>query len=339
MNNINISTWFLNNPMTGIGRYLIEILSRWPKDIIKIEPHIKFLQRSPCFYLWEQSILPVLLQKELLWSPHNTGPILYKNQVVTLHDILPIEHPGWCSLRYSSWYKFIIPKLLSNVKHIITDSKYSAYRIKKIFGISENKITFIPLGVERKFYPRISDDDNVLINKDIQCEKYILSLASFASHKNLERLLYAWQQASKKLPSDIWLILAGNISEKMPHKLPVRTRFIGKVNEDVLPILYSNALLFVFVSLYEGFGLPPLEAMACGAPVLTSNVTSLPEITGNAALQVDPYCIDAITNGIVKMILDKSLREEYSYRGLKRIKKFDWKKTAEDTLKVINRFT
>ncbi|MBC7323609.1 MAG: glycosyltransferase family 4 protein, partial [Acetomicrobium sp.] len=159
--------------------------------------------------------------------------------------------------------------------------------------------------------------------------------------KNLQRLLEAWSVVCSNLPQDVWLVVAGakgkdiifkNTSLK---KLPPRVYMPGHVPDEHLPALYSGAIALVYVSLYEGFGLPPLEAMACGTPVLISNVTSLPEVVGDAALMVDPYDVDAIAEGIKRLVEDDNLRKELSQKGLARAKLFSWDRTAEVTWSVL----
>ncbi|HPU78519.1 MAG TPA: glycosyltransferase family 1 protein, partial [Thermosynergistes sp.] len=159
--------------------------------------------------------------------------------------------------------------------------------------------------------------------------------------KNLQRLLEAWCVICQKLPQDVWLVVAGAKGRESIFRdasfndLPPKVYMAGHVPDEHLPALYSGALFFAYVSLYEGFGFPPLEAMACGTPVLTSNVTSIPEVVGDAALMVDPYDVEAIADGIKRLVEDSSLRAELSRRGIARAKMFTWDKTAELTWKVL----
>jgi glycosyltransferase involved in cell wall biosynthesis len=167
---------------------------------------------------------------------------------------------------------------------------------------------------------------------------YLLYVGNRKPHKNIDRLLKAFAQS--KLSDDLKLVMSGEpdidtatlIKEL---KLEDRVVFVGLIDDDKLPEFYRGAVAFIFPSLYEGFGLPPLEAMACGTPVLTSNVTSIPEVVGDAALMVDPYDVEAIASGIKRLVEDSQLRKELSQKGIARAKLFSWDKTAELTWKVL----
>jgi hypothetical protein len=147
--------------------------------------------------------------------------------------------------------------------------------------------------------------------------------------------------AQRELPDDVWLVVAGGEEKGRVfkyagiQKLPPRVHLTGRVADEFLPALYSGALAFVFPSLYEGFGLPPLEAMACGTPVLASNVTAMPEVVGDAGLLVDPYDVEAIAHGIRRLVEDTALSEELRKKGLERAKRFTWERTAELTWAVL----
>jgi glycosyltransferase involved in cell wall biosynthesis len=278
----------------------------------------------------------------MLWSPTASGPLAVKNQIVTIHDIAYIEHPEWFNHWYAKWYQFVIPRLALRVKKIITVSEFSKTRLIEMTKISPDKIVVIPNGIDERFKPcSTSEVDNTRKALGIPSLYYILSLCSLEPRKNIYRLLRAWQDVHKNLPEDIWLVLAGAKGHMLVfknlsfNKLPPRVHFTGYVSDKFLPSLYSGAIAFVYVSLYEGFGLPPLEAMACGTPVLTSNVTSLPEVVNDAALMVNPYDTEAIGCGIVRLVENVDLRKELIGKALKRAKNFTWDITAELTQKVL----
>ena len=161
---------------------------------------------------------------------------------------------------------------------------------------------------------------------------FVLYVGNIKPHKNIERLIDAFGRARSQCPDDLKLIIIGDEISKYPalrqsvhkHKLDKHVRFLGFQPMETLAAFYRLARAFVFPSLYEGFGLPPLEAMACGAPVVTSNVSSLPEVAGGAALLVDPYDADAIADGIVRAVTDEALRADLIARGQERARSFSW---------------
>jgi glycosyltransferase involved in cell wall biosynthesis len=342
MRKIILNARCLLSPMTGVQRYTSCILNNLAAaNLVDIRTPCKKFSNGYLGHFWEQCILPAKCNKELLFSPANTGPIFYKNQVITIHDITPLEHPEWYSKNFAKAYSFLIPKIAKTVKHIITVSEYSARRIANIIGIDEKKISAIPLGVDSSFFNSTGDteNNNLLAKFKLTGKKYILSLSSISPRKNIKRLLEAWSQALLFLPEDINLVLVGDelsVSSSYDFgKIPDRVYFLGRIEDCHLPTLYANSLMFIFVSLCEGFGLPILEAMACKTPVITSNITSMIEVGGDAALLVDPYDVKNIAAGITKVATDENLRQKLIADGLARASNFTWEKTATMTIKVL----
>ena len=331
----------LNQRITGVQRYTIELLSRWDNPLKKITPSKKF-SSGPAGHFWEQVILPGIIKNAFLFSPSNTGPLAVKKQVVTIHDLVPLDHPEWLNPRFVAWYRFLIPRLVRKVRRIITISNFTRQRLLKQTKVAPDKIVVIPNGVNTKFSPRPAKDIKKIRKVlKIPTEHYILSLGSIEPRKNLHCLLKAWSQVQNELPSDIWLVVAGAKGNTLVFKnisfdrLPPRVWFTGHVRDEYLPALYSGATAFVYVSIYEGFGLPPLEAMASGTPTLTGNITALPEVVSNAAVTVNPFDPDAIAWGIKRLIEDGTLRENLRLKGIQRAKIFSWDTTADMTLQVL----
>lgn len=323
--------------ITGVQRYVYEI-----EKFIDTED-VKSIYSPPAFnsgmmgYVWEQLVLPIFA-RGVLWSPANIGPIIYKNQILTIHDISPIEHPEWFSKKYVFMTKLILPLLSVRVRHIITVSEYSKERIVKCLKIRPEKISVIPLGVDSRFIV-IKEQEKAAIKKKLNLpNRFVLSLGSVEPRKNIQTLLASWQQWDDR-PLDLKLVIAGG-SSKIFSNMNLRDSpddviFTGRIDEEDLPSLYAAAEIFVYPSLYEGFGLPPLEAMSCGVPVITSNSTSLPEVVGNAAILIDPLNIDEITEAMKRIITNKILAEDLISKGIIQSRKFSWKETAEKTLEVI----
>lgn len=342
MSSIILNTRCLLNPMTGVQRYTSCILDELRSVPIETIAPCKKFSSGVLGHFWEQIVLPFKLKDKLLFSPANTGPIFYKKQIVTIHDIIPLDHPEWYDKKFAQLYTFLIPKIIRAVKHIITDSNFYAKRIIEVTKIDPQKISAIPLGVDEKFF---AASDNPVIHEEflhkfnLKSKKYVLSVCSISPRKNIKGLLHAWKLALPYLPPDIDLVLVGDeltvSSTYNIGEIPDRVHFVGRVDDDYLPSLYSNSLMFSFVSFCEGFGLPILEAMACGTPVLTSNITSMPEISGDAALLVDPFDVAAISENILKIVNDRDLRNKLIVKGIDRAKEFTWEKTAKLTLKVL----
>jgi len=236
----------------------------------------------------------------------------------------------------------LIPRLVHKAQKVIAVSEFTKSRICDVASLKPNKVIVIYNGIDERFRPKSFEEiDQVKVALGIANFRYILTVATIEPRKNMQRLLEAWSTIYSRLPRDIWLVVAGAKGKDIIFKntsldeLPPKVCMPGYVPDEYLPTLYSGAIALIYVSLYEGFGLPPLEAMACGTPVLTSNVTSLPEVVGDAALMVDPYDVDAIAEGIKRLIEDDNLRKELSQKGLVRAKLFSWDRTAEITWSVL----
>ena len=339
---ILINTRVLAAPTTGLQRYLLELLSRFPAAFRTLAPQrpMGLLQS----HAWEQTVLPQRKAKhELLFSPCNTGPVFMHEQVVTVHDVVPIDRPEWFSKGKAALYRFVTPRLVSRAARLITISEYSKQRLIECLGADERRISVIPNGVDARFTQQANADVLQMRSRLRLPEgRYVLSIGTLEPRKNLPRLLLAWTKIADQLPEDVWLVLSGKhdgaaLLAQCPSlsALPARVFITGHVPDELLPALYSGALAFVFPSLYEGFGLPPLEAMACGVPVLAGHVTSLPEVIGDAGLLVDPYRTEEIADGLLALIEDDALRETLTIKGLERARQFSWEETARKTWTVL----
>ncbi|WP_218185331.1 glycosyltransferase family 4 protein [Calditerricola satsumensis] len=288
--------------------------------------------------MWEQFVLPLQVGNRLLWSPANTGPLAISRQVVTIHDAATLVHPEWFDPRFALWYRFLLPRLMRRVLRVITVSEFSRQQLVEYGGAREEDIVVIPNGVDRRFKPASEEEIYSLRLRFRLMNPYILVVGSLEPRKNLRRLFMAWEQVQPIL-QEVDLVVAGSDGKVFRSlgfdHVPANVRLIGYVKDKDLPVLYSGAEVFVYPSLYEGFGLPPLEAMACGTPVITSNISALPEVVGDAALLVDPYCEESIATGILKVMEDRIFRENLRKSGLERSKLFTWDRTAELTWRVL----
>lgn len=326
--------------ITGMQRYAYELHQRLAEHITVIEP--KGQLKGIAGHAWEQTVLPWSAGNRLLWSPCATGPVFRARQVVTIHDIFPVDFPAWFSGNFAKAYQLILPRIANSARRIISVSEYTKRRIVEAFGVPEEKVTVVYSGTSGQFglqTPQALEDAAAVLK--LPSRKYMLSVSSLEPRKNVRGILAAWEQALPYLPEDLWLVLAGGAGSQRVfaglnlQKIPDRVFFPGYVEDQHLAALYAGATSFIFPSLAEGFGLPVLEAMSCGAPVLTSNNSSLLEIAGNAAVLSDPEKPSDIARSIVLMAQDENLRRSLRDSGLKRAATFTWDRSAAQTWQVL----
>jgi glycosyltransferase involved in cell wall biosynthesis len=268
----------------------------------------------------------------------NIPPFVHGKRVVTIHDMAFKRFPETVCFKTKMSLILNIKKTLKRADKIITVSNFSKDEIIKFFNIDAGKIAVVPNGVDFSLFNPNYDIAKINEVKDKYKinGSYFLYLGTLEPRKNLIRLISAYNEYIKLTDSSTLLVLAGQkgwmydgIFEKVRElKLEEKIIFTGYIKDYEAPILINGAVAFCFTSLYEGFGMPPLEAMACGTPVLTSNISSLPEVVGDAAILVDPYSEKEITNALVKLHNDENLRKELSEKGLVQAKKFSWDNAA-----------
>ena len=340
---IYINTRVLHSHLTGVQRYVSELVARFGANATLVTPR-RTLQ-GVNGHAWEQFRLPLIVRQNTLFSPSITGPLAVKRQVVTMHDVVPLDHPEWLNSKFAAWYGFLVPKLARRVAHVVTISEFSKSRILAHTSMNERQITVTPLAADAKFRPLSQGViEEVLGSLNLPTRHYVLCVGSLEPRKNLARLLQAWRQIEKRIPVDVWLVLTGKqgnsrvfAHEAGLNELPPRVHLTGHVMDEQLPALYAGAMVFAYPSVYEGFGLPPLEAMACGVPVLTGNQTSLPEVVGDAGVMVDPYDVDALADGLQRLVEDSTMRDQLRSKGLVRVKQFSWNETARRTWEILER--
>ncbi len=287
---------------------------------------------------WTQFQLPKLydrLNGKLLFSPIPEAPLFTKTQhIVTLHDLIPLRFFS----RFSAmrlYCRYYVPQVLKQAKHILCDSEATAKDIVDFYQISASKIAVIPLAYDETQFRFL----------DLPTQNYFLYLGRHQPYKNLPRMIAAFAAIANHSDSEFWI--AGSIDNRYTADLVAqikhlnlidRVRFLSYVSDSELPRLINQAIALVFPTLWEGFGLPVLEAMACGTPVITSNLSSLPEVAGDAALLVDPYNEGAIVDAMNAILTDSQLRQQLRQQGLDRASQFRWHTTASQTAEILKRY-
>lgn len=302
----------------------------------------------PARILWEQVILPFQVRRykvDILLSAGMTAPFFCPvPSILVIYDLQHVNQPRNFPRMYLFFLKTIIYLSARSADGILTISGQVKKDIIAQYGIRADKITIAHLAVDHdQFFPRSSDTPSSLRAKYHLPDRYLLTAAALLPHKNHARLLQAFKEVVKELPG-IKLVLtgawdkgqdtiAGLISASDLQKDVI---LLGWVPFEDIPFLYREAELFIFPSLHEGFGLPVLEAMASGVPVVCSQIEPLVEIAGNAALLVDPYDPTAIMRGMLSVLKDKALRLRLIEEGINRAKTFTWERTAVTTLAFLN---
>jgi alpha-1,3-rhamnosyl/mannosyltransferase len=326
----------------GIGRYVRNLASRLPTLLTATES-LTFLhaagQASP-FSLAQQWKIPAQIRQtgaSLYHSPYYLMP--YRPgipTVLTVYDIISLRYPQTVSLQARLLFRLTSFLALRAANQIITISEAARQDFIAAFQLPPEKISATPLAAEAHFKPQSQAEISRICQKYGLKQPFALYLGINKPHKNLVRLVQAWQSFN---PTGWQLVIGGAWDARYPQARQLAAgepsiRFLGPIPEDDLPGLYAAAALFTFPSLYEGFGLPVLEAMACGTPVVCANASSLPEVGGEAALYFDPLDENAIREALAQAIGDASLRQGLVERGQKQAMLFSWERCAAQTLGV-----
>ena len=355
---------------TGIGTYTYQLISCL-NNIDNINNYLLFMPKSfrndiclkKNFALntippqnktsfWEEINIPNKIKHnkiELYHVPQNgVGLPVDKNCkfAITLHDVIPYKMPETVSDRYLKIFSDYIPEIIPKCDGIITVSNFSKNDIMKAFNFPENKIYVTHLASEDIYKPLDKNISKYIAKRYYSIdEDYILYVGGFSPRKNILGLIESFNKFISLYKKPIKLVIAGTKGKsystyrKRTEILNISDKVIfpGFISMDHLPYIYNAAKLFVYPSFYEGFGLPPIEAMACGIPVITSNTTSLPEVVGDGALLVNPKDQDDLCQAMLNILSDDNLKKKLTSLGIQRASQLNWEKTASDTITIYNK--
>lgn len=275
---------------------------------------------------------------DLYWQPNfiPNHSIKAEKIVATVHDFSWEIYPEFQPSERVKYFRKYFYASIQQCDHIITGSHFTKREIIERVGIAPEKVTVIYHGIDHTvFYPRQDDKK--------PAQKYILAVGSIEPRKNLKNLLSAYAKLDRNFRDEYHLILVGapgwnnqDIVDEI-KSLSQWVNYTGYVSDDELAELYAHASLFIYPSIYEGFGIPPLEAMACGTPVIVSNASTLPEVCADAAYYIDPLDVKSITQGMVKVLGDAALQKELTAQGLIRAKEFHWEKSSREHQTVFDK--
>jgi glycosyltransferase involved in cell wall biosynthesis len=303
------------------------------------------LEPSANYSLTEQVHVPWVLRREkpdVFHTPHYVLPVAARcRSVVTIHDCIHLMFPQYLPNRAAYLYaRGAMWSATRQSDRILTVSEASKRDILHFFNVPPEKISVVHNAIDDRFSIEPAPEDVARVRERYQLDHgFVLYAGTIKPHKNLVRLIEAFAELRQGPFDDLKLLIIGDEISKLPalrravhsHKLHKHVRFLGFLPDETLAILYRLAAVFVFPSLYEGFGLPPLEAMASGTPVVTSNVSSLPEITGDAAVLVDPYRVDSIVDGVRRVLSEPALAADMRRKGLVRARDFSWERSVSRT--------
>ncbi len=351
----------LRGPLTGVGHYVAELLARMPVEAPDLEligfysrwrPRLQpsppgpgdrprrpasrppWLIRRTALALYNTAfrIAGALKGCNLYHEPNHVpapwgGPI-----VTTIHDLSVIRHPEWHPADRVRWYEKDFSAGLARTTHFITVSQFSKREMTDLLHVPAERISVIGLGVREVFQPRPTEEIHGRLNRYDLPSDYFLYAGTIEPRKNVAGLLAAYAKLPAGLRERTALILAGvsgwgrqTVEEWIAGRhLTGRVRILGYVDDETLAILYAGARALVWPTLYEGFGLPPLECMACGTPVITSNLASLPEVASEAALLVDPRDENELSRAMTRIVEDANLTARLRTAGLTRSAAFSW---------------
>lgn len=337
---IVINARFLTQELRGVQRFAEQIclaLKTLRNDVVFVSPPgIRMEETAHTLgaqvigrnsgHVWEQLDLPAYLHRNgrpWLLSLCATAPLFYRRQVVTHHDITYVRHPESYSLAFRTAYRRMTPLMLKRAHTLITVSEFSKREIGEFYGVPSARILVVPNAVSGAFQPHRLEIPR----------PYLLAVSSPSAHKNFARMIEAFLRLKGHPEVELRIVGAANgifadPSLQQQAAGDSRIHFLGRLTDAQLIDQYQHASAFVFPSLYEGFGIPPLEAQACGCPVLAANAASIPEVLQSSALYFDPLDVDQMTRAMALVLDNPSIGEHLRTLGLRNVARFSWQASA-----------
>lgn len=349
---IYVNARFLTRKLTGVDRFAIEICRQLirlrPGEFCLVAPEnilykdiaeelgVKVIGHT-YGYVWEQISLPLYLSGKghpLLLNLCSIAPVFYRNNVITLHDITWVRYPDTFSWRFRAFYNMFVPHLCRRARHIFTVSEFSRSEIVSQYSVRQDAITVLYNAVNEDFSPG---------NPSSGKNKYFLAVSSAKANKNFENIIRAFLIYDSQ-KSDSELLIIGDTHSRVFHKINInllndnpKIKCLGRVSDSKLIDYYRGAEAFIFPSLYEGFGLPALEAQACGTPVIASDTSSLPEVLGQSAILCNPDIPEDIAAAMITVSGNNTQREILISKGLENVKRFSWAESAGKCLEILEK--
>jgi glycosyltransferase involved in cell wall biosynthesis len=350
---------FLAQRPTGVQRYAIEVVTaldhllagdasirdRWefelisPRGIVQY-PTLKAIVRREVGrlngHLWEQLELPSAARGAWLVSLCNTGPLVVRDQIVAIHDASVFFAPAGYTPLFRLWYRCMHRRLARCAARVVTDSMFSRQELERACQLAASRSTVIPLGADHVV--RREPDQSILVTHNLHNRPFVLAVGSLNPNKNISALAVTARRLEER---GMVLVVAGGANARIfgqgKSAVPPSTIYLGYVTDAQLRALYESAVCLVFPSRYEGFGLPPLESMVCGCPVVVSKAASLPEVCGGAALYVNPDDSEEIADKVLSVASDQGVRLRLQSAGRIRAREFSWESTARRWLELLDR--
>jgi len=361
MHTIFVNGRFLFRPQTGVDRYALNVLSAIdqlldqgeadnlnfvlivPKSASKPFwlPNNMQVLRAGFFHgqLWEQFSLPWLTRNGLLLNLCNTAPLLKRNQIATIHDATVARYGRSFKISFRIWYNTLLPLVSFMARAVVTVSHFSESEIHRCYRTPRRKISVIYNGADH--VTRLAPDRSVISRLGLRGRCYVLGVATHAAHKNVQAL-YALPSHLRGEPVSVVLVGGGNdrIFARTQDGHGAESGLIrtGYLRDEELVALYAEATCFVFPSFYEGFGIPPVEAMTMGCPVIAANTSAMPEVLGDAAIYFDPYDVDELAASVNRVLHDEQLRDTMIEKGREQAKRYRWRDGGRMFLALCARF-